>query len=51
MTSYEGHRGNQTKTSISSKGLWEPTILNNVETYANIPQIILNGPEWLTSIG
>ena len=26
-------------------------MLNNVETYANIPQIILNGPEWFTSIG
>jgi NADP-reducing hydrogenase subunit HndC len=29
----------------------KPTILNNVETYANIPQIILKGPEWFASIG
>jgi NADH-quinone oxidoreductase subunit F len=28
-----------------------PTVLNNVETWANIPQIILNGPEWFASIG
>ena len=34
------------------KGLFEkPTILNNVETYANIPQIILKGSEWFKSIG
>ncbi|MCC8061359.1 MAG: 4Fe-4S binding protein, partial [Clostridiales bacterium] len=34
------------------KGLFaKPTILNNVETYANIPQIILNGPEWFASMG
>ena len=33
-------------------GLWgKPTIINNVETYANIPQIILNGPEWFQKIG
>lgn len=29
----------------------KPTLLNNVETYANIPQIILNGPEWFGSMG
>jgi NADH:ubiquinone oxidoreductase subunit F (NADH-binding)/(2Fe-2S) ferredoxin/NAD-dependent dihydropyrimidine dehydrogenase PreA subunit len=29
----------------------QPTVLNNVETWANIPQIILNGPEWFASIG
>jgi NADH:ubiquinone oxidoreductase subunit F (NADH-binding) len=28
-----------------------PTVLNNVETWANIPQIILNGPEWFAAIG
>jgi NADH:ubiquinone oxidoreductase subunit F (NADH-binding)/(2Fe-2S) ferredoxin/Pyruvate/2-oxoacid:ferredoxin oxidoreductase delta subunit len=28
-----------------------PTVLNNVETWANIPQIILNGPEWFAGIG
>ncbi|AGB18723.1 NADH-quinone oxidoreductase subunit NuoF [Thermoanaerobacterium thermosaccharolyticum] len=34
------------------KGVWEkPTIINNVETYANIPAIILNGAEWFSSIG
>ena len=34
------------------KGLWEkPTVLNNVETFANVPKIILNGPEWYRSIG
>ena len=34
------------------KGLFaSPTILNNVETYANIPQIILNGAEWFASMG
>ncbi len=34
------------------KGLWmKPTLLNNVETYANICQIILNGADWFSSIG
>ena len=34
------------------KGLWEkPTNINNVETWANIPLIVTNGPEFLTSIG
>ncbi|AST56389.1 NADH dehydrogenase (Quinone) [Thermoanaerobacterium thermosaccharolyticum] len=34
------------------KGVWEkPTIINNVETYANIPAIILKGAEWFSSIG
>lgn len=34
------------------KGVWgKPTLLNNVETYANVPQIILNGGEWFSSIG
>ncbi|MDO5336967.1 MAG: NADH-quinone oxidoreductase subunit NuoF [Eubacteriales bacterium] len=34
------------------KGLWEkPTVLNNVETYANIPEIILRGADWYRSIG
>ena len=36
----------------AQKGLFgKPSILNNVETYANIPQIILNGPEWFASMG
>jgi NADP-reducing hydrogenase subunit HndC len=34
------------------KGVWDkPTIINNVETFANIPPIILNGGEWFASIG
>ena len=34
------------------KGLWEkPTVLNNVETFANVPQIILRGADWYRSIG
>lgn len=33
-------------------GLWgKPTVLNNVETFANVPQIIINGSEWYKSIG
>lgn len=33
-------------------GLWgKPTVLNNVETFANVPQIITNGSEWFKSIG
>lgn len=54
MASIEGKRG------ISSprppfpavSGLYKkPTIINNVETLANIPKIILNGPEWFKSVG
>ena len=34
------------------KGLWEkPTVLNNVETYANVPKIILQGADWYRTIG
>lgn len=34
------------------KGVWgKPTLLNNVETYANIPQIVLNGGDWFSTIG
>ncbi len=34
------------------KGIFDkPTLLNNVETFANIPQIILNGPDWFAGIG
>ncbi len=54
MTSIEGHRGEPRPRPPfpAVKGLFEaPTILNNVETYANIPGIILNGPEWFASIG
>ncbi len=54
MTSIEGMRGEPRPRPPfpAVKGLWgKPTLLNNVETYANIPQIILNGAEWFTSIG
>ena len=54
MTSIEGHRGEPRPRPPfpAVKGLWgRPTLLNNVETYANIPQIILKGAEWFASIG
>ena len=54
MTSIEGHRGEPRPRPPfpAVKGLWgKPTILNNVETYANIPMIILKGAEWFASIG
>mgnify|MGYP002857935464 CR=1 FL=1 len=52
--SMEGHRGEPTRKppfpSVSGfRG--KPTSVNNVETFANIPSIILNGPEWFASIG
>lgn len=54
MTSIEGKRGEPRPKPPRSaeKGLWKkPTVLNNVETYANIPQIIRNGAEWFNGIG
>ena len=54
MHSIEGSRGEpRPKPPRSSeKGLWlKPTVLNNVETYANIPQIIRNGADWFTQYG
>ncbi len=54
MTSIEGKRGEPRPRPPfpAVKGLFgKPTVLNNVETYANIPQIILNGAEWFTSFG
>ncbi|MDR0952394.1 MAG: 4Fe-4S binding protein [Oscillospiraceae bacterium] len=54
MTSIEGKRGEPRPRPPfpALKGLWaKPTILNNVETYANIPQIILKGAEWFASMG
>ncbi|MBE6855895.1 MAG: NADH-quinone oxidoreductase subunit NuoF [Ruminococcus sp.] len=54
MTSIEGNRGEPRPRPPfpAEKGLFQkPTILNNVETYANIPQIILNGAEWFSSMG
>ena len=54
MTSIEGRRGEPRPRPPfpAVKGLFgKPTILNNVETYANVPQIILKGAEWFSSIG
>ena len=54
MTSIEGHRGEPRPRPPfpAVKGLFgKPTILNNVETYANIPQIIINGADWFKGIG
>jgi NADH-quinone oxidoreductase subunit F len=54
MSSIEGNTGEPRAKYIRSveKGLWnQPTILNNVETWANIPPIILNGSNWFKSIG
>ena len=54
MESIEGKRGMPRpkiyRTSV--RGLWDkPTIVNNVETYANVPQIIRKGADWFTSTG
>lgn len=54
MTSIEGKRGEPRPKPPRSaeKGLWKkPTVLNNVETYANIPQIIMKGADWFNEIG
>ncbi|MBQ3791889.1 MAG: NAD(P)H-dependent oxidoreductase subunit E, partial [Clostridia bacterium] len=54
LTSIEGNRGNPRPRPPfpAVKGLWgKPTIINNVETFANIAQIILNGSEWFRSFG
>jgi len=54
MTSIEGSRGEPRPRPPfpAVKGLFaKPTILNNVETYANIPQIILKGADWYSSVG
>ncbi|MBQ4145702.1 MAG: NADH-quinone oxidoreductase subunit NuoF [Clostridia bacterium] len=54
ITSIEGKRGEPRPRPPfpAVKGLWmNPTLLNNVETYANICQIILNGAEWFQGIG
>ncbi len=54
MTSIEGHRGEPRPRPPfpALKGLFgKPTVLNNVETYANIAQIILNGSEWFNAMG
>ena len=54
MNSIEGKRGmpRPRPPFPASKGLWQkPSVLNNVETYANIAQIILHGGEWYASMG
>ena len=54
MASIEGGRGEPRARPPfpANKGLWgKPTNINNVETYANVPQIILKGSEWFASMG
>ncbi len=54
ITSIEGNRGEPRPRPPfpAVKGLFDkPTVLNNVETYANIPQIILKGAKWFSSMG
>ncbi|SEF66488.1 NADH:ubiquinone oxidoreductase, NADH-binding subunit (chain F), partial [Caloramator fervidus] len=54
MNSIEGKRGmpNPKPPFPAQSGLWgKPTLINNVETFANIPVIILKGAEWFASIG
>lgn len=54
MTALEGRAGEPRPKYIRSniKGLWEkPTVLNNVETWANVPLIINKGADWFTQLG
>lgn len=54
MASVEGKPGEPRAKYIHTveKGLWDcPTCLNNVETWVNVPQIILRGAKWFSSIG
>ncbi len=54
ISSLEGERGNPRPKPPypAQSGLWgKPTIINNVETLANIRHIVLNGPEWFAGIG
>ena len=54
IKSIEGHRGEPTNKPPfpAEKGLWQkPTIVNNVETLANVPLIFLKGAEWFASVG
>ncbi len=54
LESIEGRRGQprQKPPFPAQKGLWgKPTLINNVETFANIAQIIINGANWYSSIG
>jgi len=54
IASIEGKRGEPRPRPPfpAQKGLWgKPTVLNNVETYANVPAILLNGGAWYESMG
>ncbi|MDR2338909.1 MAG: 4Fe-4S binding protein [Deltaproteobacteria bacterium] len=54
MASIEGREGTPRVKYVRSTeaGLWErPTLLQNVESWANVPPIVLNGPEWFRSLG
>ena len=54
IRSIEGERGmpRPRPPYPAVKGLWgKPTVINNVETFANIPVVILDGPEWFSSLG
>jgi len=54
MTSLEGKVGEPRPkyTRSNIKGLWnKPSVLNNVETWANVPHIINKGADWFTSVG
>lgn len=54
MASVEGKRGapRPRPPFPAESGLWGcPTLINNVETYANVPAIVRNGPDWFASIG
>ncbi|MEW6398921.1 MAG: NADH-quinone oxidoreductase subunit NuoF [Bacillota bacterium] len=54
LASIEGRRGEPRPRPPfpANEGLWgKPTVINNVETWANVPPIILNGPEWFARLG
>jgi NADH-quinone oxidoreductase subunit F len=54
MASIEGREGQPRIKYVrsSERGLWDsPTLLQNVESWANVPLIVLNGPEWFRGIG
>ncbi len=54
LTSIEGKRGEPRPRPPfpANEGVWgKPTVLNNVETWANIPEIVLKGADWFSSIG
>ena len=54
MASLEGRPGEPRAKYVHTveRGLWDkPTCLNNVETWANVPQIILRGAKWFASVG